>query len=62
MRRDEILKVLRQFKKEYAQQYGILEIGVFGSLGRDEFGNPAMSIFASRPERQIHMRWCISRS
>lgn len=36
MRRDEILKILRQFKIEYAQQYGILEIGVFGSLGRDE--------------------------
>jgi predicted nucleotidyltransferase len=36
MRRDEVLTVLRQFKQEYAQQYGILEIGVFGSLGRDE--------------------------
>jgi uncharacterized protein len=36
MRRDEVLTVLRQFKREYAQQYGILEIGVFGSLGRDQ--------------------------
>lgn len=36
MRRNEVLKILRQFKREYAQQYGILEIGVFGSLGRDE--------------------------
>ena len=27
---------LRQFKNQYANQYGILEIGIFGSLGRDE--------------------------
>jgi len=36
MTRDETLAVLRQFKREYAQHYGILEIGVFGSVGRDE--------------------------
>ena len=36
MKRDEVLAILRQFKQEYAQQYGILEIGVFGSVGRDE--------------------------
>lgn len=36
MNRDEVLAVLRQFKQEYAEQYGILEIGVFGSVGRDE--------------------------
>ena len=36
MIRDETLSVLRQFKRDYAQQYGILEIGVFGSVGRGE--------------------------
>jgi predicted nucleotidyltransferase len=36
MKRDDVLTVLRQFKRDYAQQYGILEIGVFGSLARDE--------------------------
>ena len=36
MNRDEVLKVLRQFKRQYARQYGILAIGVFGSVGRDE--------------------------
>lgn len=36
MKRDEVLAVLRQVKREYALQYGILEIGVFGSVGRDE--------------------------
>ena len=34
MTRDETLSVLSQFKRNYAQQYGILEIGVFGSVGR----------------------------
>ena len=36
MRRDAVLTVLRQFKRDYAEQYGILEIGVFGSVARDE--------------------------
>ena len=36
MKRDDILAVLREFKRNYAEQYGILEIGVFGSIARDE--------------------------
>jgi predicted nucleotidyltransferase len=36
MRREAILTVLSQFKSDYAEQYGILEIGVFGSVARDE--------------------------
>ena len=36
MTRDEILAVLREFKRDHAEQYGILEIGIFGSLARDE--------------------------
>jgi len=36
MRKDEVLAILRQFKKEYAQEYHLLEIGVFGSVARDE--------------------------
>jgi predicted nucleotidyltransferase len=36
MNRDEILDILRRFKREQAAEYGILEIGVFGSLARDE--------------------------
>ena len=34
--RDVILTILRDFKRNYAQKYGILEIGVFGSVARDE--------------------------
>jgi len=36
MRRGSLLAILREFKKDYAEKYGILEIGVFGSTARDE--------------------------
>lgn len=36
MNRDDVLAVLRTFKRDYAEQYGILEIGVFGSIARNE--------------------------
>ncbi len=36
MKRDDILAILREFKRDYAEKYGILEIGVFGSSARDD--------------------------
>jgi uncharacterized protein len=36
MNREEILALLQKFKHDYAEQYGILEIGVFGSTARNE--------------------------
>jgi len=36
MKRDDILAILREFKRDRAEEYGILEIGVFGSVARDE--------------------------
>jgi predicted nucleotidyltransferase len=36
MKRNEIIEILREYKKEFAEQYGILDIGVFGSAARDE--------------------------
>ncbi|MBI4665650.1 MAG: nucleotidyltransferase domain-containing protein [Nitrospinae bacterium] len=36
MGREEILDILRDYKRRYAEKYGILEIGVFGSVARDE--------------------------
>ena len=36
MKRDDILSLLRKFKLDNAEKYGILEIGVFGSIARDE--------------------------
>lgn len=36
MGREDILKLLRDYKEKYADQYGILELGVFGSVARNE--------------------------
>ena len=36
MDREEILKELRDFKAERAEEFGITEIGVFGSVSRDD--------------------------
>lgn len=35
----EILEILRDYKKKSAEQYGILNIGVFGSVARHETGD-----------------------
>ncbi len=36
MSRLEIIKVLKLFKEQHAEEYGILLIGIFGSVARDE--------------------------
>ena len=36
MSRSEIIEILEQFKVKYSSQYGILLIGVFGSVARDQ--------------------------
>lgn len=36
MGRNDILTILREFKQHFAEKYGILEIGIFGSTARDE--------------------------
>lgn len=36
MKRDDILSFLSDFKRNYSEKYGIIEIGVFGSIARDE--------------------------
>lgn len=38
MGKKEIIEILDNYKKEFAEQYGILKIGVFGSTARDEAG------------------------
>ncbi|MGD9162993.1 MAG: nucleotidyltransferase domain-containing protein [Desulfobacteraceae bacterium] len=35
MGKNEIINILRGYKIEYAEQYGIRKIGVFGSFARD---------------------------
>lgn len=36
MKTEGILSVLRQYKIDHAEQYGIIDLGVFGSVARDE--------------------------
>jgi predicted nucleotidyltransferase len=36
MSREEILKILKTFKEEHASRYGILALGIFGSVARDQ--------------------------
>lgn len=38
MERDEILAFLKEFKQNNAERYGILEIGLFGSVARGDAG------------------------
>ena len=36
MSRSEILHTLHKFKNQHAEEYGILDLGIFGSVARDE--------------------------
>jgi len=36
MSRSDILEILKDFKERHAQEYGILLIGIFGSVARDQ--------------------------
>jgi hypothetical protein len=38
MGKAEIIEIVRAYKKEFAKKYGILELGVFGSIVHDEVG------------------------
>ncbi len=38
MNRKEVIDILSGYKKEFAGRYGILALGVFGSVARDEAG------------------------
>lgn len=39
MSKNDILSILRNYKERSARQYGILEMGIFGSVARDEADN-----------------------
>ena len=38
MGKEDIIKILSKYKKEVAEQYNILTIGIFGSIARHEAG------------------------
>jgi hypothetical protein len=39
MGKKDIIRILRKYKKEFANQYNISAIGIFGSVARDEAGD-----------------------
>jgi len=36
MSRSDVLKILKEFKENHAEEYGILLMGIFGSVARDQ--------------------------
>jgi predicted nucleotidyltransferase len=38
MKREEALELLRSYKNEHAEEFGIVRLGLFGSVARDEAG------------------------
>lgn len=38
MGKRDIIKILRKYKKDFADRYNILTIGIFGSVARDDAG------------------------
>ena len=38
MGKKEIIEILANYRKEVADRYGILQIGIFGSIARDDIG------------------------
>lgn len=50
MNRQEILATLREYKRTNADKYGILELGVFGSVARDEAGEDSDVDVVTRTE------------
>lgn len=36
MRREQVLKLLREHKQEFKERYGVTRLGIFGSVARDE--------------------------
>lgn len=46
MKREEIIKYLQHYREEKAQEYGIEEIGLFGSYARNSFdGESDVDVF-----------------
>jgi predicted nucleotidyltransferase len=39
LNKNNILLILKEYKNQYAEKYGILSLGLFGSLARDESGD-----------------------
>jgi uncharacterized protein len=66
MNRDDILSFLKDFKVRYADKYGIVSLGVFGSVARGEIRDDSdVDIYVTTktpdPFALIHFRGLIER-
>lgn len=52
MKQKEILEGLRAYKKRFSKQYGILDIGVFGSVARGDYDNESDVDIVVRLQKQ----------
>ena len=53
MEKNQIIETLRDYKKQFGRQYGILDIGVFGSVARNDIRDQSdvdVVIRISRPD------------
>jgi len=61
MGRDDVLAILRDFKQRFAEKYGILEIGIFGSTARDDAREDSDVDICIKTKTLIHLPLSISR-
>jgi len=66
MKRDDILAILREFVRDHGEEYGILEIGIFGSTARDEAGEESdvdslVKTKTPNPFTLVHVKEAIER-
>ena len=56
MGKKEIIEILRDYKKEFAEEYDILMSGIFGSVARDEAGEDSdVDVVVHIPEPDLFM-------
>lgn len=58
--RDEYLNDIRQFKQEFANKFGILSIGIFGSVARNEHqAESDLDVFVELQEPNFYIMYDI---
>ena len=59
MFREDILSILREYKKQCSSDYGIIELGIFGSTARGEDSEDMMSMWSSGFKGQTYLPWLV---
>ena len=56
-KKDDYLNILRDFKEKYGVDYGIINIGLFGSIARDEHTETSdVDVLVEAPEMDLFLR------